>query len=169
MKGYVPVDIPTKRYLCAWVHSKLGDKPVMSETHHIGSKLNDLLHCKRNFRRSEYSSKAYPVTMRVYINKNTYRNKGCNLHETNIIAMNSYMESLFKEHVHFFLDTYVELTESLEASVELLREKFGIDEDEFPYETIKKDYYRYRQKITHKKMPRGGYKKLTRANIHPIL
>lgn len=166
--GLIPVDIPTKHYLKAYIQSKLGQKPVMTSTHHIGSKLIDLLNRHENYRRTRYVESAYPVKMRVYITRDAYKNKGGFLNETNIICFNNYIQSYFKEYMRDMLDIYLELTQSLEASIELMREMVGIEEDMFPYELVKKDYYRYRKKKGIL-LPNGGYKKLVNIRIDPII
>jgi hypothetical protein len=168
MKGYVPVEIPTKAYLKAWVHLELGEKPVMSQKHHIGSKLLDLLIHKRNYKQTEYKPHHYPVLMRVLINKHAFKNQGCNLNQTNIIKFNTYIESYFKSKMHWKLDFYMKVTQSVEASIELMRDDLGLDEENFPFDMIKQDYYRYRKEkgIV---LPKGGYKKRAYTNIQVIL
>lgn len=168
MKGYVPVDVPTKPYIKAWMHAELGEKPVMSQSHHIGSKFVDLLERKSNYQKTIYSADHYPATVRVYINKHCFNKKGCHIHETNILAFNNYMESYLKSQVRFMLDVYFEMTKSVEASIEIMRDRIGIPEEHFPYDTVKKDYYRYR-KSKGIIFPKGGYKKLTATTIHMIL
>jgi len=168
IKGYVPVDIPTKKYLKAYIQLTLGEKPVISQSSHIGSKLVDLMQSKRNHRMSRYQPQHYPETIRVYLNKYAFKNKGCNINHTNIIAWNCYLESYVKEHIRFLLDTYLELTMSLEASIEIMRDKTGLDENVLTYDQVKKDYYRYR-KGKDDLLPRGGYKKLVSTNVHCIL
>ena len=166
--GLIPVDIPTKHYLKAYVQSKLGQKPIMTSTHHIGSKLIDLLARHENPRRTEYTNSAYPVKMRVYITRDAYNTRGGFLNETNIIGFNNYIQSYFKEYMRDMLDIYLELTQSLEASIELMRDRVGIPEDQFPYELVKKDYYRHRKKKGIL-LPNGGYKKLVTTRIQHII
>lgn len=168
MKGYVSVVIPTKPYLKAWILNELGETPLMNYKHHIGSKLVDLLEYKRNWRPNDYSSKSYPAQLKVYINHHFFQKHGCHLNETNIIRFNSYLEEYFKSMVHWKLDVYVLLTQNIDASMELLRDHLQLDEDVFPYEVLKKDYYRYRKKKGDV-FPKGGYKKRAQMDIQPII
>jgi hypothetical protein len=166
--GLIPVDLPTKHYLKAYIQSKLGEKPVMTSTHHIGSKLIDLLSRSENYRATRYQSAAYPVKMRVYITKDAFHNKGGFLNETNIISFNNYVQSYFKEYTRDLLDIYLELTQSIEVSIELMRDRVGLDENVFPYDLVKKDYYRYRKKKGIL-LPNGGLKKLASTKIDCII
>jgi len=166
--GLIPVDLPTKPYLKAYIQTKLGDKPVMTSTSHIGSKLIDLLQRHENNNRTDYRFTAYPVKMRVYITKHAYNARGGFLNETNIIAFNNYVQCYFKDYIRDMLDVYLEVTNNLEASIELMRDRIGISERDFPYELVKKDYYRYR-KTKGILLPRGGFKKLPSTQIAHIL
>lgn len=168
MKGYVSVVIPTKPYLKAWILNELGETPLMNYKHHIGSKLVDLLEYKRNWRPNEYAPHNYPAQLKVYISRFVFQNHGCHLNETNIIRFNSYLEEYFKSMVHWKLDVFVLLTENLDASMELLRDQLKLDEEVFPYELLKKDYYRYRKK-NGQLFPKGGYKKRAQISINPII
>lgn len=164
----IPVDLPTKPYLKAYIHKVMGDKPVMNAHHHIGSKLIDLLQRHENERRTRYSSTAYPCKIRVYLPLFVYSHRGGFINETNIIAWNSYLQSYFKDYMHQMLDVYLELTQSVDASIELMRSRVGLDEKIFPYDMIKKSYYRYRRDQGNI-LPKGGLKKLAYCKIDTIL
>ena len=165
MKGFIPVEIPTKRYIRAYLIAHYGDKPVMSTDSKIGNKFHDLLINKRNERRSEFSNKRYNARIRLYVNMHTFHHRGANLHETNIKNFNLFVEKEIKEKFYFLMDTYIDLLPSFESNLPQVRRRLGIDFDAWDTDSMRKDYYRYRlganlpllyDKITARTVPSGA-------------
>lgn len=144
-KGYVPIDIPTKKYIKAYVIGRLGEQPVMDPRHHIGNKLFSLLRSKKNERKTEFANERYNAKLRIYISRHVLKNQGCNLNESNIKLFNSYLEAYIKGQLYFMLDFYTEILPSFEANLPLVRKHLRIDLEHWEDESIKKDYYRYRK------------------------
>ncbi|HYC27874.1 MAG TPA: hypothetical protein VEB42_03645 [Chitinophagaceae bacterium] len=145
MKGYIPVEIPTKRYIKAYLCANLGEKPIMTSDHKIGNKFYDLLHNKRNERKSEFSNKRYNAKVRLFVNYHTFTHRGANLHETNIKNFNLFVEKEVKEKFYDLMDFYIEVLPSFEANLPLVRKKLGIIlDDDWSDDSMKKDYYRHR-------------------------
>ena len=92
MKGYIPVEIPTKRYIKAFLCAKYGEKPLMTTDSKIGNKLYDLLCHKTNERKKEFANKRYNSTVRPLVSYHTFKQRGANLHETNIKSFNLFVE-----------------------------------------------------------------------------
>jgi len=146
MKGYIPVEIPTKRYIRAFVLAKFGDKPMMSTQHEIGSKFYDLLNHHTNERKSEFANIRYNSRLKLYVSYHTFRQRGANLNETNIKNFNIYIEREIKECFRFYMDFYIEILPSFEANLPVVRRKLGIDIEDWNDDSIRKDYYRYRKR-----------------------
>lgn len=146
-KGYIPVDIPTKKYIKAYVRAQLGERPIMALDNHIGNKLQSLLKGKpTNEEKNRFASSRYNDVMRVYISRRTLRRKGCNLNETNIKEFNSYIECLVKYQFYFMMDFYSEVLPSFEGNLPQVRRMLKIDVEEWPDDSMKQDYYRYRKR-----------------------
>jgi len=167
--SYIPLDLPCKPYVRQYIVNEMGPKPLIGSRHHIGTKLIDLLGQKRNYRASEFSVSAYSTKIRLYLNEDVAKNKGIWLNETSIIRFNSYTEDHVKDRLRLMLDLYMDLTKSLEASIELTRIKLNLPETVMGDDLIKKDYYRYRKAMEGEIFPKGGYKKLCAINVHSIL
>ena len=167
--GYIPLDLPCKPYVRQYIVNEMGAKPLIGSTHHIGSKLIDLLGQKRNYQATRFSATAYGTKLRLYLNEDVAKNKGIWLNETSIIRFNNYTEDHIKDRMRLVLDMYMDLTMSLEASIELTREKLKMPETVMSYDLIKKDYYRYRKAMHGDIFPKGGYKKLCAINVHCII
>ncbi len=153
MKGHVPIDLPTKKYIKAFLIAELGEKPVLSKEHMIGSKLYDILQHSTNERKAKYSNSHYNATIRVYISKHTFRSRGANLNETNLKNFNGFIQAVIKEKMRFLLDLFVPADNSFEKAREVMK----IDEEDWDNDSIQKDYYWYRVKqrpLLYKKEPR---------------
>lgn len=144
MKGYIGVDIPTKKYLRAYIIAQLGELPVMSTDTVIGNKLLDLLQHHTNQRKKEFGNH-YNAKVRIYIGQYLYHQRGCNLNETNIKNFNLFVQHLVKDKMRFLLDHYVPLYGSLDAGIEKMRAILGIGEEDWDEYSIEKDYLRYRK------------------------
>lgn len=145
---YIPVEIPTKRYIKAYLTAHFGEKPLMNTDSIVGSKLYDLLQSKRNERKSEFASKRYNATVRLLVSFHTFHHRGANLNETNIKNFNLFVENLIKEQFRMYMDFYIDILPSFEANLPAVRQKLGIiHDDDWMDDSIKKDYYRYRISI----------------------
>ena len=146
MKGFVPVDIPTKRYIKAYIISKLGEQPQMTTRNNtIGHKLHDLLQHSTNERAKEFRSKHYTEKIRVYIPVSLFRQRGCYLNETNIKNFNLFVETELKDRFHSIMDDLIELYPSFNNNLPEVRRRLGVDIEDWSDDSMKKDYYRYRQ------------------------
>lgn len=146
MKGWVPVEIPTKKYIKAYIHSKLGEKPMMTTVGNtIGHKLYDLLQHSTNERASVFESKHYCEVIRIYIPVNTFRKRGAFLNETNIKNFNLFVENEIKHKFHFVMDILIEALPNFNANLPEVRRALGIDIESWSDESMCKDYYRYRK------------------------
>ena len=144
MKGYMPVEIPTKKYIAAYVKSKYGDRPMMTMENPIGNKLYDLLQHKTNERKTEFSSSRYNATLKIYVNQRAFLRRGAFLNETNVKQFNLFIEKDIKTQMRFLMDFYITTLPSFEAHLPTIRKQLGIDLEEWSDDSMKKDYYRYR-------------------------
>lgn len=144
MKGYVPVELVTKKYIKAFVKSTMGDQPVMDRSNLIGHKLYDLLSHRTNERLDQFESKHYTEKLRIFIPIRTFRIRGAFLNHTNIKNFNLFIEQMIKQRFYHIMDDLVEILPSFESNLPEARRKLGIDIDSWPDDSMKKDYYRYR-------------------------
>lgn len=144
MKGHIAVEIPVKKYIKAYIISKLGAEPKITRDNIIGSKLMDLLQHKTNPYRSEFSTR-YTEKLTIYLPMRTFMRYGCNLHETNIKDFNNFLEDIIKDKYYEMMDDAINVFPSFEANLDGIRLKLGINDDDWSTDSMKKDYYRYRK------------------------
>ena len=145
MTGYIPVEIPTKRYIKAYVMHMLGEKPYMNNRHHIGNKLYDVLNHQTNERKNEFSNKRYNERLKVYVSYHTWRQRGAYLNETNIKNFNLYIEKELKDKFYLYMDFYISILPNFTANLPEVRRRLGIDIFHWEEDSMRKDYYRYRK------------------------
>ncbi|MES2457224.1 MAG: hypothetical protein V4594_16840 [Bacteroidota bacterium] len=147
MQGFIPVDIPTKTYIKAYVISKLGPLPRMTtDSDTIGNKLYDLLQHKTNERAQRYDNAMYKAVLRIYIPINTFKKRGGNLNENNLKNFNLFIEREVKLRFHTLMDDAMEHLPSFENNLPHVRRKLGIDIEAWSDDSMKKDYYRKRKR-----------------------
>lgn len=145
MKKFISIDIPTKKYIKAYIIHQLGPEPVISQTHWIGNKMYDLLEHKTNERFAEYTNTRYACILRVYINRHIFHTRGANLNETNLRNFNFFIEKKIKQRFYELMDDRIELLPNFLANLPDVRRQLGIDIDDWEDDSMKKDYYRYRK------------------------
>lgn len=145
MKGFVPVDIPTKKYIKAYIISKLGAKPLMIKGSSIAQKLYDILEHTTNERASEFKSKHYTETLRIYIPIRLFRVRGANLNESNVKNFNLFIEDELKDRFHMIMDDMIDILPNFNSNLPVVRKRIGIDIEAWSDDSMKKDYYRYRK------------------------
>ncbi len=143
--GYVPVEIPTKKYIAAYIRHVLGNRPVMRKDTTIGSKLFDLLQHSADERKLQFSTR-YNAKIKIYIPYRTFCHRGCFMNSTNTMNFNLYVEAEIKDKYRTLMNLFVESLPSFEANLPQVRKAIGICEEAWDYESIKKDYYRYRKR-----------------------
>ena len=144
MKGYIPVDLPTKKYIKAYLYSYFNNRPYINRDTRIGSKLVDLLEHQTNEEKNDFSTR-YNTNIRLYISGHLFRQRGVFLNHTNIKNFNLYVEAVIKERFYELMDDACEVFASFEANIDGVRLKLGIDDEAWSTDSMRKDYYRYRK------------------------
>ncbi len=146
MKGYIPIEIPTKLYIKGFILAELGEKPVMDRDNLIGCKMCDLL----NYRTNEFGSKKssrYNTTIKLYIRYYIFKHRGHHLNFTNLKNFNQFIEKYIKDRFYFLMDFYIDVFPSFEANLPTVRKHLKISEEYWDTDSMRKDYYRYRLEI----------------------
>ncbi len=145
MKGFVPVDIPTKKYIRAYIFTKFGSKPIMkTRGMEIGQKMHDLLQHSTNQRRTSFRCKYYTEMLRIYIPVKEFRRFGANLNESNIKNFNIFIETIIKGRFHTLMDDMISTLPNFQSNLPEVRKRIGIDKEAWSDDSMRKCYYRYR-------------------------
>lgn len=144
MQGFVPVEIPTKKYVKAYIISTLGEKPIMNTENVMGQKLYDVLQHSTDERSDQFACNHYSDKLQIYIPIRTFKKRGAFLNKTNIKNFNLFIEVLLKDRFHLMMDDFIAILPSFENNLPEVRKRLGIDIEAWSDDSMKKDYYRYR-------------------------
>lgn len=64
-----------------------------------------------------------------------------------IRSFNTFIMGYLREAMYSYIDQMVAAEQEIKASLIKFRDRYDITEDEWSYDTMKKDYYRYRKEI----------------------
>lgn len=145
MSKYVSIEIPTKKYIKAFLIGQLGAKLIVKKNTWPGHMLYDLLNHQSNENQRKQSSR-YNTQLKLYISVSIMYHRGIFMNYNNIKRFNLFLESEIKERFHFYMDSKIEILPSFEANLPYVREKLGLDIEAWDSDSMKKDYYRYRVK-----------------------
>lgn len=149
MRGYSAIAIPTKPYIKAYILFMLGEKPVVHpKCFVLGSKVYEVLRHSTNPIGTRKLSKHFCVTFNLYIPFALMRAKGKNLNLTNLVNLNRFLEKVIKDRFYELMDEAMEIVPNFRSNLPEVRRKIGISETIWSTDTMRKDYYRYRKKMS---------------------
>ena len=143
MNGYFSVTLPTKKYIKACLVNQMGESPIMNSRSRFGGYFVDLLQRKTD--KFDPVNARYNTSLKVYINKHLYYQRGGNLLNKDIKKFNQFVEEDIKCRLHFLLDYYNLFQPGFEPHIAKVREKLGIDIEAWSDDSMKKQWYRYRK------------------------
>ena len=154
------IKIPTKPYLKRYLHSKHPMPFSLRMNSNFGVFLYHLLRDRREDAKYEPYVKQYNVKYTVRVSKYHMFDRGAtNLSSYTIIRFNTFVEEKFKAELYAYLEQSEHIFEqtkhlftirnspfTIKAAILQFLAKYNIDQGELSYDTVKKSYYRYRQK-----------------------
>lgn len=144
MKRHFSLEIPTKKYLKAFIISQLGARPVITAEHVYGNVLFDLLQREPD-EKGQLINARYETCVTVFISHRIYYRRGVFLSHGNIKRLNNYIEEDLKTKFHFLMDFYNNNVQGFEMHLQKVRDRLGVDMEAWSDDSMKKEYYRYRK------------------------
>jgi hypothetical protein len=146
MKGFISIEIPTKRYIAAYLHFNLGRDLIMVQGDRIGDIVYDLLQRKlSDVDADELHNQRYNEKIKLFISKRAFTRRGGFLSHKSIKSFNKQIEFEIKFSFRLHMDLYIEMSPSFEANLPKVRDTLGIDMEAWDDDSMRKDYYRYRK------------------------
>lgn len=146
MNKYISVIIPTKRYIREFLISEYGEKIILPKRSLFGNKLYDLL--SRSIDENERKIDTnFNCEMKIYVSLSTFYHRGILLSNRSIKDFNNLIESEIKNRFRTYMDFLIQIDPSFVKNLPVVREKLRLDLEAWDFESIKKDYYRYRKRI----------------------
>lgn len=127
---------------------------------------NTLIYNKRNDKESQTVLNTYKYTIDICAKEWHFNSRGLKgIYASANIDFNDMLVQLFDDLFFDFMTKNLLKSNRLQTSILMFQVKYKIDEEELSFETLKKAYYRYRQKdelfpTQIKKQNRKNYKKI---------
>ncbi|MGE4568027.1 MAG: hypothetical protein AB7C90_02455 [Bacteroidales bacterium] len=136
------VTIPCKPYVRHFLTINYGDPVSFAKAQDLYSELRSRLskqtkHCESR----ALSERLYNQKVEIIISEDDFYRYGWELTRTDIRRFNRMIEYRIKMFMRISISNY-ELLHSQKEAIKLFQQKFGFSEDIWPYESIKKDYFR---------------------------
>jgi hypothetical protein len=138
------ITIPVKPYVKRFLDLNYGD-PVYF--HQDRDEYRVLRECLKNSRRydSRYQEelKSYSLEAVLVISERDFYHFGWEMTKTNIVYLGTYIEMKAKTLMRSMIGIYHGLGLPISSSIHKFQDRFFYDDDVWPYQSIKKDYYRH--------------------------
>ena len=159
MHKNIPIEIPTKNYIKAYLINEYGEKPLMNYETPIGNKFVDLLQHEFTPDCEEVQNIRYDARIKLFIPKHTFLHRGAFINNERLKQFNIFCTREIKNHFRFMMDFYFDVDPTFTANLPFVREKLGIEVDAWDDDSMKKDYYRYRKAtgkpLLYKRLPKS--------------
>jgi hypothetical protein len=147
-------DLPCKPYVKCFLERNFGDKILITQKSSIGKKLYALIRDPRH----DQDSKFYPFSTKakITLKESFYIASPVFLTKTNITVFNNFLEDLVKWEMRTYVDAArcgAAMTGQflrISDAIRMFSEAYNYCEVSFPFDTMKKDYYRYRDEKSKK-------------------
>lgn len=146
MKGYVPVEIPVKRYVKAFIERN-HSSPIMFDRRNKSAIIEKIFDYLERDQAIEIIPKhlwEYKYTIKVYLTNDQFHRRGAWLNSSNIRNFNSFAETLIKERFRLLMDEAWKVSPGFDCHLPSILRALNLTSEDWDYEAIKKDYYRYR-------------------------
>jgi hypothetical protein len=138
------IEIPTKLYIKKYLNVKHGEPAILTRKDLVGAYLYELLEDPRKDRDQEAGNFNQIIT--VSLPDRVLLRKGFYLTPTQICNFNSWMTRFIKLEMRNHIDLMLRQNPKLEIRQAIYdyQTTYELHDDFFPFDTIKKDYYRHR-------------------------
>lgn len=139
------VDVWVKPYVKKYLENNFGS-PVDLRTKE-GNMFYDLLQLSLQrplhaFKRRNQPNTFLTAETRIVIDEDTFHRYGFDMNKKNMMRFNAFIEKHIKLQARIYIGFNRSLGVPVSVSIPKFQETFGFTEDDFPYDTIKKDFDR---------------------------
>lgn len=139
----IQLDIPVKKYIKKYFENKFGTPVSLTRRDKYGTLLYNLLEREDHKRDSEHCE--YPEMLNVSLSSEFYHRRGSSLSITNVKYFNSFAEDEFKTFFRMYVFCRIDTINGTKkkSAIESFMQMMKLTENEFPYESAKKDIDRH--------------------------
>lgn len=141
-------DLPCKPYVKHYLEHCFGAPAYLRSDSMIGKYFFKLLENPDNRFDLNAESKHNTALCVFEIKEDVFLRKGYMLSPTNARDFNRFVEDHLKTQINQLLDLIGNFKgDQIKYAIDIVYDKFDMDETVLPYETIKQSYYRYRKRL----------------------
>jgi hypothetical protein len=141
--------VPVKPYIKRFLHINYGTPANFGNDAESYRFLRNCLRKPNTRYDSKYSDEihSYSETIRVIISEDDFYRYGWELSKTDTVAFGKRFEDRAKALMRSIVTVYHGFGLTIKESIIRFQDKFGLEEEYWPYESIKKEYYRKRPDV----------------------
>lgn len=143
-KNQFVVTIPIKPYVKRYIEVNFGLPANFENYPKINSKVRRFLRKPNTRFDKKYNDEicTYTEKLEVVISQDYFYRYGWEISKTDTVEFCKTFEFMLKEEMLKIVSIYFGLTRSIKLSIERYQTSFNMEEEYWPYESIKKEYYR---------------------------
>ena len=142
------ITIPCKAYTKKFLQFHVGANYKLSKQDVFGRHLTQLMRSPLNEKRYETFLDRYTAGWEITFSPNNFFNQGLATTAQTTVDFNSFVESLIKTELHAFVDMARSLGVMQAKAIRQFMVKYDFQEEDIPYDTLKKSYTRYWATLT---------------------
>lgn len=156
----ITIQIPVKAHVYKYLTSQFGPAMTLSRSHSVSLLLMHLLKRNSSDKQYDYVTKSYENSYTVQITKGFVFDRGaCYLSSYSVMQLNNFVDDLIKAQFFNFMEFALATGMMRRDAIYKFRERYGFEEHELAFETLKKAYYR------HERSQQGLVNKLSHAPL----
>jgi hypothetical protein len=142
MAEFITIKIPCKPYVRKYLTNHFGNPADLKSNKCFSYFFRRVL--DRNLRRNEkdISLSIYSSEIDICLTEDEFQRFGHFLNKTDISHLNKFFEQYIKEQARLVLSVHLGYNDNLTYCIQEFQKQFGFTEDDFPTDSIKKDFTR---------------------------
>lgn len=140
----VNITIPVKPYVKRFMELNYGDPVDLSTDSYYLDKLREMIRKPNTRRDTMYSDRllSYSTFVNVIISEDDLYRYGCELSKTDIVRFGKMMEARAKFLMRLMVGLNIAIGRPIKTSIITFQDRYLFDENVWPYQSIKKDFFR---------------------------
>ena len=142
--GTITITIPVKPYVKRFLEINYGDPVDFSHDSYYQAKVREMVRKPNSRRDKMYSDRLtnYSTFVKVMISEDDIYRYGCELTKTDIVRFGKLIEARAKFMMRLMVGLNIAIGRSIKNSILSFQDRYFFDENIWPYQSIKKDFFR---------------------------
>jgi hypothetical protein len=144
INAMISLQIPVKAHVYKYLISQFGLSMTLTKSNAVGLLLTHLLKRNTKHKQYDYVLQSYEKSYSVQIPKGFVFDRGVRYLSTySVMQLNNFVDDLIKAQFYTFMELHLAAGIMRRDAIIKFRERYGFEEDDLAFETLKKAYYRH--------------------------